>query len=190
MTIERRNGWITASGVILLASGILAGLIGLVIVIFGIAMGGMFGDMIREQQAQLPSNVSPESFGRMMLFIMGGVGLVGLVWAGLQIGAGIGVLGLRSWARILGIVTSAIGAVFGLLGLIAIVFSAIAILGAVDDPRFEELYGPGASVGTMQAGLFINVLFILPFLIGYMVVLVALIRNGDAFRRTQTAEGS
>lgn len=183
MSIEQRgyisradSGWVTAAGIILLAVGILTGLFALVFFIFGFGMGQFFTDVM-QAQPELPPNVSAESFGRMMTAILTGVGIVMLVWAILEIAAGIGVLLRRGWGRILGIVISGIGTVFGLIGVIGVLVSTTVV---VSDPSFSAAYG-GTTVPGI--GLALNLLFTLPFLVGYVVVLIALIQNGAAFRR-------
>jgi hypothetical protein len=49
------------------------------------------------------------------------------------------------------------------------------------------MYGPGMTPEAMRTGLLVNVLMIVPFAIGYVIALVALIRYGRFFDAPRAA---
>jgi hypothetical protein len=177
----RRSGWVTTAAVVLLVVGALSALLGLVFLIIGLAFGPGFAEMM-ETAPGAPTDVDFAAASGILTGVMVGVGIVSIVWAATHIAAGVGILGGRGWARITGIVLSVIGLLFSLLGLVGTVLSLDATSQLMLDPEFQELYGP-ASEGMVGASMVTSVLFTLPFVIGYLITLIALIRNGPFFDR-------
>ena len=144
-----RPAGVTAAAVILIILGSLAALFGIIAMIGGGAVAGTFGGL-----------------GGIILVI----GLLVIVWGVFEIISGVKILGLSNGWRIAGIVLSAIGAVFSLIGLIG-AFSG----GQELDPQTFELTAGGPNI----AGIVTN-------LIGlalYVAVIVLLARNSRAFTR-------
>lgn len=181
----RRSGWVTTAAVVLLAVGALSGLFGLIFLIIGLAFGSAFTEMM-ELQPGMPSDVNVGAMSGFLTGFMVAFAIIGLVWAAAHIAAGVGVLGGRGWARITGMVVSVIGLAFSILGLVGVVLSVGYAGTMMDDPAFRDLYGAGASEEMMGAALVTNLLFIVPFIVGYLIVLIALIRNGAFFDRRAT----
>lgn len=181
-----RPGWVTTAGVVLLTFGVLSALAGLVYLAFSLAMGAFWGEMMRLQPG-MPSGASLEAMESLMTGILVGISVVILVWASGHLAAGIGVLKGRSWARILGMVVSVLGAALSALGLAAVLWSFSFMGRMMDDPAYRdamESYGYGTLPDDyMSAMLWLSVAFVVPFVVGYLVVIVALARNGRFFGR-------
>lgn len=177
----RRSGWVTTAAVILLVVGALSALFGLIFLIVGVAFGPGFVEML-EAQPDASSDVDFGAVSGVFTAVMVGVGIVAVIWAVAHIAAGVGILAGRGWARITGIVLSVIGVLFSLLGLVGTVASLDATSRLMLDPEFQELYGR-TSEGMVGASMVTSVLFTLPFVIGYLIALIALIRNGPFFDR-------
>lgn len=104
---------VTISGVILVVLGILVTLVGLLILFVGSAIGSLAPLGAAGADPQSAAAISG-AFGS----IIAGASVFVLVFGILQLVAGIGIFGRRSWARWLGIVMAAITFVFLLLGLL------------------------------------------------------------------------
>lgn len=182
----RRSGWLTTSAVVLLAVGALSALFGLIFLIIGLAFGSAFTEMMAVQP-DVPSDVNAGAFSGIFTGFMVGFAIISLIWAAAHIAAGVGILGGRGWARITGMVLSVIGLAFGILGVVGLIASVGITSAMLDDPAMQEFYaeyGTGAMTEDMMGvALLTNMLFILPFVIGYLIILVALIRNGAFFDR-------
>lgn len=174
-----RPGWVTASAVILLVVGMLAALTGLLLLAMGLLMGSVWTDAFRVQSTQ-PS-LSPEALSRMMTGVSIAMGAIAGAWALGTLLAGIGLLRGRGWARITGIVLSAIGLAVTGLAMLGMAFSVAMSSSMLNDPQFRDLYGSYDTGSALWAGTGIVIGFILPFAISYLVVLIALVRNGAYF---------
>lgn len=187
---ERRSGWVTTSAIVLLVIGALSALFSLL----ALLMGALFGSMWTDLMSTVPvegsgfegGSLDPgtaEAMGGFMTGFMIGIAIIGVIWSAAHIAAGVGILGARGWARITGIVLAVIGILFSALGLVGVVASIGMSSAMVNDPAFRDIYGSEFTAETMGSALLLNVLMILPFAIGYVIVLVALIRNGRFFER-------
>ena len=201
-----RPGWITAAAVILLTIGTLSGLITLFFVVFGFAFGGLFNEFSRLPGQFGENQVPPgffESFGRTFTIVFVAFGVIGALWTTGHIAAGVGLLRRRGWARILGMVLAVIGAALGILGLLWMIVSFATLGNLQRDPRFSEVFddppfgGAGSaefyatySQQSVALSIVMSLLFILPFVVGYLLALIALIRNGGYFSWTASAPGS
>lgn len=91
--------------------------LGVIVALFGLAvfLVGALWDTL-QQQPEFTDQLGdlPESFGTFALVL----GLVVLVWAVLEIVAGIFVLGRRRWARITAIILAILGVLAGLASLL------------------------------------------------------------------------
>lgn len=178
----RRPGWVTTAAVLMLVVGTLSALMGVVLLVMGLALGPAWMELMAGQPGM--ETVSPEAVTGMMTGFFVIVAVISLAWAAAHVAAGVGVLAGRGWARITGIVLSVIGLLFSLL-LVALTLGSYGMTEQMmQDPRFRDLYGPGYDMGASFA---VSMLFILPWLIGYVIVLVVLIRNGAFFNRFPAA---
>jgi hypothetical protein len=131
--------------------------------------------------------VSPEAATGMMTAFFIIIAVISLAWAAGHVAAGVGVLAGRGWARITGIVLSVMGLLYSLL-LVALTLGSFGMTAEImQDPELRDLYGPGYTPDMMGTSILLSMLFILPWLIGYVVVLVVLIRNGAFFNRPGVA---
>jgi hypothetical protein len=180
-----RSGWVTTAAVVLLVVGALSALVGLIVLIVGLAFGPGVAEMM-ETQPGISSDVNFGAVSGVFTGLMIGIGIVALLWAAGHIAAGVGILSGRGWARITGIVLSVIGLLFSVLGVVSTIATLSATSELMRDPAFQETFGPtsDAMVGT---SVVTSLLFTLPFVIGYVIALVALIRNGAYFDRPRTA---
>jgi hypothetical protein len=179
----RRPGWVTAAAVILLSIGGLSALFGLLFLLMGVAMGPAWGEMMR---AQPGVGAAAAAMAGMIVTMMIAMAVVILAWAAGNLLAGIGILGRRGWARILGLVVAVIGALLSGLALLGMAGSWAATADMLADPRFQQElreFGAYGSPDMMIAGLVMTLIFILPFVVAYVVVLVVLIRHGAYFAR-------
>lgn len=162
--------------------------------LIALLMGALFGSMWTDLMSTVPvegsqfegGTLSPgtaEAMGGFMTGFLVGLAIIGVLWSGAHIAAGVGILGGRGWARITGLVLAIIGVLFSALGLVGIVASIGMSSAMVNDPAFRDVYGSNFTAESMGSALMVNLLMILPFAIGYVIVLVALIRNGRFFER-------
>jgi hypothetical protein len=181
----QRSGWVTTAAVVLLVVGALSALVGLIVLIIGLAFGPGFGELM-EPDTGITSGMNMGAVTGMFTGLMVGIGIVALLWAGSHIAAGVGILSGRGWARITGIVLSVIGLLFTVLGVVSTIATMSATSELPLDPEFQETFGPttDAMVGT---SVVTSLLFTLPFVIGYVIALVALMRNGAYFDRPRAA---
>lgn len=156
----------------------ISALIGVVLLIMGLAFGPAWTEFMAGQPGM--ETVNPEAVAGMMSAFFVVIAVISLAWAAGHVAGGVGVLAGRGWARITGIVLSVMGLLFSLLLVALTLQSFVVTEEMMQDPQFRDLYGPGYDVG---ASLLLSMLFILPWLIGYVVVLVVLIRNGAFFNR-------
>ncbi|MCA1588283.1 MAG: hypothetical protein LC744_06445 [Chloroflexi bacterium] len=171
----------TTAAVVMLLVGTLSALIGVVLLVMALAFGPAWMDLMAGQPGM--ETVSPEAVTGMMTGFFLVMAVLSLAWAAAHVAAGVGVLAGRGWARITGIVLSVIGLLFSLL-VVALTLGSLAMSAEMmQDPQFRDLYGPGYTPDMMGASILMSMLFILPWLIGYVVVLVVLIRNGAFFNR-------
>jgi len=183
----RRSGWVTTAAVLLLAIGALSALFSLIFLIMGLAFGSAWTDLMSGQPG-MPADVNLDALSGMMTGFMVAFGAIGLVWAAAHVATGVGVLGGRGWARITGLVLSLIGLAFSLLGLVGTFASIGAASAMMDGPDFRAEYGYSPEE-LMGATILTGLLFIVPFVLSYLIVLVALIRNGAFFDRPATLTG-
>ncbi len=181
----RRPGWVTTAAVLMLVVGTLSALIGVVLLVMGLALGPAWMELMADQPGM--ETVSPEAVTGMMTGFFVIVAVISLVWAAGHVAAGVGTLAGRGWARITGIVLSVIGLLFSLL-LVALTLGSYGMTEQMmQDPQFRDLYGPGYTPEMMGTSILVSMLFIVPWLIGYVIVLVVLIRNGAFFNRPSAA---
>lgn len=184
----RRSGWVTAAAVVLFVAGTLSAVMGLILLILGVAMGSSFTGMMEGQPGM--SDVNTGAMSGFFTGFMLGFALIALLWAAAHVAAGVGVLAGRGWARITGMVLAVIGAAFSLLGLIGTIASLGATEAMMSDPEFAEIYGGATPEEMMGATIITSLLFIVPFVVGYLIVFVVLIRNGAFFDRPRSATSS
>jgi hypothetical protein len=165
-------GMLIAAAVILFVAGALSALVGLLF----LASGALVG--------QLPNTtgLSDEQFRRsasMGSAFVVAFGVAGVVAAATHIGAGVGILRRRGWARIVGMVLSVLLILVSALLLIIMVVavsqpvSQQTLAGSgLTAEEYRQVMGPigGVAVGIFGVSL-----------VAYLFVLVALIRRGSAF---------
>jgi hypothetical protein len=182
----RRPGWVTTAAVLMLVVGTISALIGVVLLVMGLAFGPAWSELMAGQPGT-PETANPEAVAGMMSGFFLVIAVVSLAWAAAHVAAGVGVLAGRGWARITGIVVSVMGLLYSLL-LVALTLGSFGMSDEmVQDPELRDLYGPGYTPDMMVTSLMLSMLFILPWLMGYIVVLVVLIRNGAFFNRPAAA---
>lgn len=174
---QRRPGWVTTSAVLLLAVGALSALAGVLLLVVGFAFGSEWTDLLAGQPG-MPENVDMETASAVLTGVLIVIGVISLLWAIAHVAAGIGVLAGHGWARVTAIVLAVIGLLFS-LGAVAVTIGGYQ---SMSDPGFREATGLAVGDAT-AASLGVSLAFLLPFVIGYVIVLVALIRNGRFFTR-------
>lgn len=182
----RRSGWVTAAAVVLITTGAIAALMGLMGLLAAFAFGSSWGDLMRGQPG-VPPDVDIDAMVGVFAAVAIGFSVISLIWAAAHFAAGAGILGGREWGRITGIVLAILGGLLSLLFLALMLASFGAASEFATDPAFREELGAGYSAEMMGASFVMTVLMTVPFLIGYVVVLVVLIRNGAYFGRRPTA---
>ena len=182
----RRSGWVTTSAVVLLVVGTLSALAGVLMIIIGIAFGSSFSDMFTGQPG-VPENVNFEAVSGIMTGFIVGFAIIALLWAAGHVAAGVGILGGRAWGRITGIVLAAIGLALSALGIFGTLASAAATPDMMRDPDFAALYPGMSAQDVATTSIVTGMLFLLSFLIGYLIVLITMIRNGAFFDRPRVA---
>lgn len=178
----RRSAWVTTAAVLLLASGTLSALFGLIFLILGLAFGSAWTELMSGQPG-VPEGVDVEAMSGFMRGFMVAIATVTLAWAVAHIAAGVGILAGRGWARITGMVVSILGLLLSLLALVGTLASMSAASAIMDDPEFRAETGGYSPEELMAATIITSVVFVLPFVVGYLIALIALIRNGAFFER-------
>jgi hypothetical protein len=168
--------------VVLFVSGTLSALVGMICLILAVAAGPAWTELVSAQPGLEEGDL--EAVSGFMTGFMLGVALVTLAWAAAHVAAGVGILAGRGWARVTGLVVSVLGFLLSLLALVG----TLASLGAasammIDDPTFQEQAGGYTAEELMGATIITSVVFIGPFVVGYLITLIALIRNGAFFDR-------
>jgi len=175
-----RPGWATMAAVLLLSVGVLSAILGLMFLVTALAMGSVWGDMMRAQPG-MPATIDTDAVGRVVGGMLIGISVVVLAWAAANLLAGIGILAGRGWARILGLVVASIGAVLSALAMAGMLWSWALTADMMRDPRFSELYGPYSPSDMIGAGVVMTLAFMLPFVVAYGLVLVGLMGSGRFF---------
>jgi hypothetical protein len=178
----RRPGWVTTAGVILLTIAGLSWLIGLLVVVFAAFLGPAMTDLFASQPG-MAGGVDVNAIGGLITGVMIAIGLITILWAAAHTVAGAWILKGSGWARIVGIVLSVIGLLFGLLGIVGTIASIPGTEAMMNDPAFRDLYVGMTADEVIMQSIISTVVFVLPFVIAYIVVVVALIRNGSYFDR-------
>lgn len=178
----RRSRWVTAAGVMLLTAAGLSGLLGLIMVLLGVALGPALVDMMPPDPGMPAAEM--DAMSGIFTGVMVGLGIIALIWAATHVAAGVGILGGRGWARITGIVLSLIGLLFASLALLTGLLSSGTTESMMQDPMFRDLYAGMSPEQAALESLLFTVSFTVPFIIGYLIVLVTLIRSGAFFDRT------
>ena len=184
-----RPGWTTSAAIILIASGSVFGFMTLLILltipvaVSGAGMSGGLADPSIDPKAA-------DQVGRAIVAMSAVVGMVGIIWTAGHLAAGIGALRRRGWARVLGIVLSALGATLFLL-LCALVLSTLAMYSdpafretLLSDPEIDELYRSGAYGDPVQAAIIGTVTgAVMVGLLGvtYLCALYGLVRSAAYF---------
>ena len=179
----RRSGWVTTAAVVLLVAGTLSALFGLIFLILGLAGGSAFTDLMTGQPG-MPEDVDLEAISSVMTGVMVVIGVITLAWAAAHVAAGVGILAGHGWARVTGMVVSVLGFLLSLLGLVGTIASMSAASAIADDPELRAQTGGYSAEELMAATVITSVVFILPFVVGYLIALIALIRNGAFFDRS------
>jgi hypothetical protein len=179
----RRSGWVTTAAVVLLAAGTLSALFGLIFLILGLAGGSAFTDLMAGQPG-MPEDVDLEAVSSVMIGVMVVMGVITLAWAAAHVAAGVGILGGHGWARVTGMVVSVLGLLLFLLALVGALTSMSAASAIANDPELRAQAGGYSAEELMAATVITSVIFILPFVVGYLIALIALIRNGAFFDRS------
>jgi len=172
----RRSGWVTTSAVILLIVATLSALIGVLMLVLGLALGPAWTDMLSGQPGM--EGIDPATVSGIMTGSLVVVAFLALLWAAGTLAAGVGILGGRGWARILGIVLSIIGLLVTGLLLLSVIGSFGMTPQMLDDPSMGDI-----TAEDLRTGSAISVAFVGAFVIGYLIVLVTLIRSGAFFAR-------
>lgn len=175
LTRVPRPGWATAAAIILIASGAFMGLITLITLLIGMVVALAGGT------SSSPDPKIAAEGGRAVMAGIAVVGILGSIWTAGHLAAGIGVFKRRGWARVLGIVLSALGAILWVLICVFI----LATMGMYSDPAFrdelETELGGGSSYGDpAQAALIwsmVLVVFYGSFAVAYLCALFGLVRS-------------
>lgn len=175
-----RSGWITTAAVVLLAAGTLSALFGLIFLILGVAAGSAWTELMSGQPG-VEEGVDLEAMSGFLTGFMVGLAIITLAWATAHIAAGVGILAGRGWARVTGMVVSVLGFLLSLLGLVGTLASLGAATAMMGDPTFQEQAGGYSAEELMGATAITSVVFIGPFVVGYLIALIALIRHGAFF---------
>lgn len=163
-------GVLIASGVILLVLAVLALLWTVLFFVYG-ALITSITSAVQSDRAQFGS----VQFGPMaeaMRPVLYALAFVIFCLALAHLGAGIGVLGRRGWARITGLVLAVLGLGANLLGLISILASA--------GSARQQVLSSGVEVDPVPGIVFAAVIFI-SFGAAYFFVLITLARRGRDF---------
>lgn len=116
----RRPGVVTAAGVVLIVTGALVGLFGLLAAL----VGSQWESFIQNPQVVDQVGVLSATFGRLLTVI----GLILAAFGALDLVSGVYVLMARGWARIAGIVLALIGGLFWLLSMIGVTARSAPVL--------------------------------------------------------------
>jgi hypothetical protein len=143
------------------------------------AMESVWAEMMR--MPGMPEGLDMATMGRVMSGVLAVVSAVVLTWAIANLAAGVGILGGRSWARILGMVVASIGGGLSLLWLAAMLWSWTLTAEMLRSTQFVEAYGRYGSPEMVGAGMAMTLLLVLPFVLGYVLVLVGLSVSGRFF---------
>lgn len=111
-TLPERPGSVTAAGIILIVLGVLTALLGVFFMLAIAALSGAAGDVSTE--IEMPAGFDAVGAVAGLGLALGGIILT---FGILQVLSGINVLPGKRWARMLGIVVAALGALLGLGGL-------------------------------------------------------------------------
>lgn len=186
----RRSGWVTASGIILLVVAAVSILMAMALLILGLFIGPAFTEI-----ADVGSDAGEvtAAMGGIVTGVMVALGVVAVMWAGAHTAAGIGILAGRGWARIIGIVLAVIGLLVSLLFLAGTVGTASDVETIMRDPAFADMYAGMTAEQVAFESLLFGLLVSVPFIVGYLVVLLTMIRSSaffDPARRTANFRGS
>lgn len=107
-----RPGVVTAAGIVLIVLGVLTALLGIFFMLAIAAFSGAVGEVSTEIEMPAGFDAVGAAAGIGLAF-----GAIILTFGILQLLSGINVMPGKGWARILGIVVAAIGALLGLAGL-------------------------------------------------------------------------
>jgi len=172
----QRPGWVTTSAVILLIVGALSALVGALMLVLGVAIGPAWTDMMSGQPGI--EGIDPAMMTGIMTGSLVALAVIALLWATGTVAAGVGILGGRGWARVLGIVLSIIGLLVTGVLLASVLGSFGMTPEMIDDPSMREV-----TADDLRTGSAISAAFVGAFVIGYAIVLVTLIRSGAYFSR-------
>jgi len=187
IAVPRRSGWVTTAAVVLFVVGTLSALVGLIFLILGLAGGSAFTDLMAGQPG-MPEDVDIDAMSGVMTAAMVVIGVIILAWAAAHVAAGVGILAGKGWARVTGMVVSILGFLVTLLALVGTLASMGAASSVMNDPEFIEEAGGAYSAGElMTATIITTVVFIGPFVVGYLIAAIALARNGAFFDRRERA---
>ena len=172
----QRPGWVTTSAVILLIVGALSAVMGALMLVLGVAIGPAWTDMMSGQPGM--EEIDPAMVTGIMTGSLVVVAVIALLWAVGTVASGVGILGGRGWARVLGIVLSIIGVLVTGLLLVSVIGSFGVTPEIIDDPSMGNI-----TAGDLRTGSAISAAFVGAFVLGYVIVLVTLFRNGAYFSR-------
>jgi hypothetical protein len=168
-------GSVVGAAVVLLVLGVLTGLLAAIFLLSGSLYdqvpSSAFGNLTEDQLRQA------RDFSR---GIGTGVGILAGVFALAHLGSGAGIFRRATWARVIGMVLAGIGILF--TGLLTVAF-VVAVTGGLP---VTTVSNSGLSPEEMQQAMRVGAVFGLVVfgvcLLAYLFTLVALIRNGRAFR--------
>ena len=187
IAVPRRSGWVTTAAVVLFVAGALSGLVGLVFLILGLAGGSALTELMTGQPG-LPDELDVEAMSGVVTGVMVVIGVITLAWATAHVAAGVGILAGRGWARITGMVVSILGFLVSLLALVGTLASSASTSSVImEDPAFLEEAGGYSAGELMTATIITSLVFIGPFVVGYLIAAIALARNGRFFDRRARA---
>ena len=171
-------GSVTAAAVILFVMAALIGLLAAVLLLTSSMMSGFPGDWMLGPGFESVSDPTSDAF---MDATAGFLIVFAVIMLGVAVGhvlAGIGVLRRRGWARIVGLVLSALALLLLLLGIAG---SLIALA----EPIPYGVVPPGFTEESMRQDAIFGAIFGLvtsgAFLLGYLYVVIVLARRGDVF---------
>lgn len=184
---QARSGWVTTSAIILFVVAGVSALIAITLLVLGLLIGPAFTEIVG---VGTPGDDFTAAMGGIITGAMIAIGVVAVLWAGAHTAAGVGILTGREWGRIVGIVLAVIGLLVSLLFL-AGTFGTISDVEAVmADPAFADAYAGMTADQVVFESLLFGLLSTVPFIAGYLIVLVTMIRSGSFFRPAPRSGGS
>ncbi|MDQ3880267.1 MAG: hypothetical protein M3295_04235, partial [Chloroflexota bacterium] len=181
MVPPRRPGLVTAAGVILIVIGSLGMLLVLGFALIIVLLLTVASNLDAGASAPRGSQAADPAAALGVLVV---IGVVWTVWTVAHLVAGIGILNRRGWSRVLGIVLASIGELLTLLVIgLLVVFAIVAPDAIVNDANRSFSSGTSAEATAQFArfGLLVDLVFLIPFAVGYGLTAFALLRRAAWF---------